>query len=102
MKSLSIAILSAAALLCTWAGPANALPVKMDVIWGGSQGTVVFIHGKANCSNSSGDKFDSRCGNDPTGYWLNSTDDGGDGHDFMDEATARVQSDGSWTFWEAI
>src|SRR5262245_58999686 len=79
---------------------AHANQTRLDRVWGGTQGTVVFIHGKANCSESGLPSFDSRC--NPQGYWLNSTNDGGDGHDFMDEATLRAQSDGSYLTWEAI
>lgn len=81
---------------------ATNYPARMDVVWGGSNGTVVFIHGHGNCSNSSGAGYDSRCGGDARGYWLNSSSDGGDNHDFMDESTARVNADGSWQYWEAI
>ncbi len=82
-------------------GVASANTTKMDIAWAGTQGTVVFIHGKANCTDSGMGMYDSRCGNDLRGYWLNSTNDGGDGHDFMDEATARTDGS-SWTYWEAI
>lgn len=80
----------------------EASTTKLDVVWGGSQGTVVFVHGKANTTMPSLGSYDSRGGTDAKGYWLNSTNDGGDGHDFMDEATARKQSDGTWVTWEAI
>jgi hypothetical protein len=95
---LSILIAS----LVVFASTAEAKRTRLDVVWGGTQGTVVFIHGKANCTESSLGSFDARCGNDARGYWLNSTNDGGDGHDFMDEATIRVNSDGSLSTWEAI
>jgi hypothetical protein len=80
---------------------AEANTTKLDIVWGGAQGTVVFVHGKANTTMPSLGSYDSRGGTDAKGYWLNSTNDGGDGHDFMDEATAR-KSDGSWLTWEAI
>jgi hypothetical protein len=95
---LSILIAS----LVAFASTAEANKTRLDIVWSGTQGTVVFIHGKANCTESALGSFDSRCGNDARGYWLNSTNDGGDGHDFMDEATARVNADGSVSFWEAI
>ncbi|MBV8755662.1 MAG: hypothetical protein JO257_00215 [Deltaproteobacteria bacterium] len=82
-------------------GVAEASTTKLDIVWAGSNGTVVFIHGKGNCTMSSLGSFDSRCGNDPRGYWLNSTNDGGDGHDFMDEATA-FNTGSSFTYSEAI
>lgn len=89
-------------ILCAMATAAEANTTHLDIVWGGSAGTVVFIHGKANCTDSGMGSYDSRCGSDPKGYWLNSTSDGGDGHDMMNEATARQNSDGSWTYWEAI
>ena len=82
-------------------GTAEANTTKLDIVWSGTQGTVVSIHGKGNCTMSSLGSYDSRCGTDPRGYWLNSTNDGGDGHDFMDEATARNTTNG-WLTWEAI
>jgi hypothetical protein len=89
-------------ILCVMATAAEANTTHLDIVWGGSAGTVVFIHGKGNCTDSGMSSYDSRCGTDPKGYWLNSTNDGGDGHDMMNEATARQNSDGTWTYWEAI
>src|SRR5882724_4851321 len=97
MRSL---IVVAALLLA--ASTAEANKTRLDIVWSGTQGTVVFIHGKANCTESTLGSYDARCGNDARGYWLNSTSDGGDGHDFMDESTIRVNSDGSLLTWEAI
>jgi len=98
---MKIAI-AAASFIMGMVGSAAANSTKLDIVWSGTQGTVVFIHGKANCTQSTFSSYDARCGNDARGYWLNSTNDGGDGHDFMDEATARRQADGSWVTWEAI
>ena len=95
---LSILIAS----LVVFASTAEANKTRLDIVWGGTQGTVVFIHGKGNCAEPTLGSFDARCGNDPRGYWLNSTSDGGDGHDFMDEATIKVNADGSLRTWEAI
>src|SRR5215468_2410954 len=88
--------------LVAFTSAAEANKTRLDIVWGGTAGTVVFIHGKDNCAESSLASFDSRCGDDPHGYGVNSTNDGGDGHDFMDEATIRVNADGSATSWEAI
>ncbi len=82
-------------------GVALAGPTKLNFVWSGSAGTVVFVHGHGNCTNPNGQAYDSRCGNDPAGYWLNSTEDGGDGHDMLDDATARATSTG-WQYWEAF
>src|SRR5512140_2968147 len=98
----SILITSLVVVSLGIASTAEANKTRLDIVWGGTQGTVVFIHGKGNCTESSLGSFDSRCGNDAHGYWLNSTSDGGDGHDFMDEATVRVNANGTLTTWEAI
>src|SRR5579859_5697308 len=84
---------------------ASANPTKLDLVWGGSNGTVVFIHGHGNCVGTAGS--DARCSGDPKGYWLNSTDDGGDGHDFLNESTARCTSGTApnctaWAWTEAM
>ncbi len=88
-------------IACTasvWAASASAYPTKLDYIWpGNGYGTTVFIHGYANCTGTgsgSGTDFDNRCGSDPRGYWLNSTSDGGDGHDLMGEATSKCTTSG--------
>jgi hypothetical protein len=76
-----------------WSGSASALTVKLDYVWGGNGGgTTVFIHGHGNCVGGNGS--DSRCVNLSYGYWLNSTEDGGDGHDFMAEATSKCTASG--------
>jgi len=98
----SILITSLVVVSLGIASTAEANKTRLDIVWGGTQGTVVFIHGKGNCTESSLGSFDSRCGNDAHGYWLNSPSDGGDGHDFMDEATVRVNANGTLTTWEAI
>jgi len=83
----------AAAVALMWSGAASALPVKLDLVWGGNGGgTTVFIHGHGNCVGGNGS--DSRCVNLSYGYWLNSTEDGGDGHDFLAEATSKCTASG--------
>jgi len=99
-SSILLASLVVSSLLI--ASTAEANKTRLDIVWGGTSGTTVFIHGKDNCSEPSLASFNASCGNDPRGYWLNSTSDGGDGHDFMDEATIKVNSDGSLTTFEAI
>ena len=77
----------------TWSGSASALHVKLDLVWGGNGGgTTVFIHGHGNCVGGNGS--DGRCVNLSYGYWLNSTEDGGDGHDFLAEATSKCTASG--------
>lgn len=88
----ALAAVAAVAVL-SWSGSASALTVKLDYVWGGNGGgTTVFIHGHSNCVGGNGS--DSRCTNSPSGYWLNSTDDGGDGHDLMAEATSKCNASG--------
>ena len=80
-------------LIVASGGNASALTTRLDYIWGGNGGgTTVFIHGHGNCVGGGG--ADSRCVNLPYGYWLNSTEDGGDGHDFMAEATSKCLASG--------
>lgn len=107
---------------------AEARTVRLNFVWGGNSaggtGTkaVVFIHGHGNCTESSGSGYDSRCGSDARGYWLNSKNDSGDGHDLMDEAASKctasgctataqtctdpttcpVSYTGTWKWWDAF
>jgi hypothetical protein len=100
MKKLAVVAATFVGLAAAFAAKnASANPTKLDLVWGGSNGTVVFIHGHGNCVGTSGS--DSRCSGDPKGYWLNSADDGGDGHDFLNESTAKCTSGnaGSCTAW---
>lgn len=81
------------AVAIMWSGSASALAVKLDLVWGGNGGgTTVFIHGHGNCVGGNG--ADGRCVNLSYGYWLNSTEDGGDGHDFLAEATSKCTASG--------
>lgn len=97
-RSRAILQISVVTAAIAWAASASALPTKLDFIWpGNGYGTTVFIHGYANCTGTgsgSGTAFDNRCGSDARGYWLNSTDDGGDGHDLMGEATSKCTASG--------
>lgn len=65
---------------------ASALPTKLQYVFSGSAGTVVFIHGHGNQSTAS----------DVSAYWTDN------GWDMLDEATAKQNADGSWTFYEAF
>jgi len=106
MKKIAAAAAALIGLAATFgAKNASANPTALDLVWGGSNGTVVFIHGHGNCVGTAGS--DSRCSSDPKGYWLNSTSDGGDGHDMLNESTAKCTSgtNGScsaWSFSEAF
>ncbi|MFL5346702.1 MAG: hypothetical protein ACJ8AT_18125 [Hyalangium sp.] len=93
MRLTKAIVTCVAGVVLAWSGSAAALPVKLDLVWGGNGGgTTVFIHGHGNCVGGNGS--DSRCVNLSYGYWLNSTDDGGDGHDFMAEATSKCTASG--------
>ncbi len=124
---MQLRVIAACAILLS-SSAAEARTTKLSYVWGGNAaggtGTkaIVFIHGHANCTESSGTRPDSRCINDSRGYWLNSKNDSGDGHDLMDEAaskctasgctaTATTCSDpttcpvnytGTWKWWDAF
>ena len=118
MRRVKAVTALAAVVSMAWSGSAAALTVSLSYVWGGNGGgTTVFIHGHGNCVGGNG--ADSRCVNTSYGYWLNSTEDGGDGHDFMAEATSRctasgcsmacssggcstVSYTGAWTYSEAF
>lgn len=118
MRILGALTVIGVAVLAAWGTEAQAATTKLDYVWGGNGGgTTVFIHGHANCVGGNG--ADGRCVNLPYGYWLNSTDDGGDGHDLMAEATSKCTASGcsmscsssgcgtinyygSWTYAEAF
>ncbi len=70
---------------------------QMQFVWGGSAGTVVFIHGKADCSFGMGDcnSFDATTG--PRGYFTNSYNNA----DFSNEATTKYTSSGT-QYYEAF
>ncbi len=83
----------AAGMAVAWSGSASARTVNLSYVWGGNGGgTTVFIHGHGNCVGGKG--ADERCVNSSFGYWLNSVEDGGDGHDFMVESTSRCAGAG--------
>ena len=93
MKLVKAVLALATGVAMGWSGNASALTVNLSYVWGGNGGgTTVFIHGHGNCVGGKG--ADSRCVNASYGYWLNSTEDGGDGHDFMAEATSKCTASG--------
>lgn len=93
MRLMKEGITLVVGMVLAWSQSASALTVKLDYVWGGNGGgTTVFIHGHGNCVGGNGS--DSRCNNLSYGYWLNSTEDGGDGHDFMAEATSKCTASG--------
>ncbi|ATB29429.1 hypothetical protein [Melittangium boletus] len=83
----------AAGMAVAWSGSASARTVNLSYVWGGNGGgTTIFIHGHGNCVGGKG--ADDRCVNSSYGYWLNSVEDGGDGHDFMVESTSQCTGSG--------
>jgi len=135
-RSIHPFAIAAGALALAFSGAAAAQskkPIKLDLVYGGSADTFVFIHGHGNCSNppvkvncgtsqtctinlrgqrvcsggatgvclTGGFKYDTKCGDTPGGYWTNHSADGGDGHNLMDEATAKCTSgtQGNCTAW---
>lgn len=93
MKLIKAVAALAVGMTVAWSSSAIALTVNLSYVWGGNGGgTTVFIHGHGNCVGGKG--ADARCVDSAFGYWLNSTEDGGDGHDFMAESTSRCTASG--------
>src|SRR5579871_1795695 len=88
---LQTALALAVALAPAAAGAANA-PI-LQYIYGGSGGTVVFIHGKGNCGAGS----TSGCGGNPYAYWTNSYNNA----TLLNEATTKYTSSGT-VYYEAF
>jgi hypothetical protein len=88
MVTVAATLVSAAA----WATP------QLQYVWGGTGGTVVFIHGKSDCSSTmtSCSSGDSAAG--PTGYWTNDSY----GYDMLDEATRNYTSGSTYTRFEGF
>ncbi len=75
-------------------------PVLLDLVYDGSAGTVVFIHGHHNCVGTEG--ADAECSADPLAYWSNGAGQGGDGASLLDHASGRVDEQGAWTYQETF
>jgi hypothetical protein len=93
--------LGLAALACvSLARIADASP-QLQYVWGGDAGTVVFIHGKADCSTGMSDCNGGGGGTGPVSYWSNSAT----GTNMLDEATTKWSWDGAQqnpTYYEAF
>jgi hypothetical protein len=79
---------------------ADASP-QLQYVWGGSAGTVVFIHGKADCSSAMADCNGASSSTGPVGYWSNTAT----GTNMLDEATTKWSWNGSAqspTYYEAF
>jgi hypothetical protein len=75
--SFAIALFSATAV---------AAPTKLQYVYSGNAGTVVFVHGHGDQSTSS----------NVASYWTD------DGWVMLDEATSKQNADGSWSYYEAF
>src|SRR5258708_2034253 len=62
--------------------------VLLDLVYGGSAGTIVFIHGHHGCVG--GDGADTQCSATASGYWTNAHEDGGDDRSLIDDASSTV------------
>lgn len=88
---------AAATALSLLAIPALAGP-QLQYVWDGPAGTVVFIHGKADCSTAMTNCDGGDAATGPVAYWTNSAND----KSMLDEATTTLHSDGSKSHYEAF
>jgi hypothetical protein len=94
---LIAAVLGLGVLLVT--SFAAAAP-QMQYVWGGTGGTVVFIHGKSDCSTYMTDCNSATAYTGPIGYWTN---DGESSRNLLlDEATRNYTSGSNYTRYEAF
>jgi hypothetical protein len=96
LGKLGLAVLPCLAIVhSAHAGP------QLQYVWGGSAGTVVFIHGKADCSTAMSDCNGYGSSTGPVGYWSNTAT----GANMLDEATTKWSWNGSSespTYYEAF
>jgi hypothetical protein len=83
----------------TFALPALATPgaPQLQYIYGGGSGTVVFIHGKGDCSRGMGDCNGGDSTSGPAAYWTNDAN----GVTMLNEATTQYGSNGA-SYFEAF
>ena len=94
---LAIAVL----LTLAAAGDALAGGPQLQFVWSGGGGTVVFIHGKADCSTSMTDCNSADATKGPVGYWTNNSNNA----DLLNEATTKyawVNGAKTTTYYEAF
>ncbi len=89
-KTLLSIVAATGALLALPSVAAAANTPVLQYVWGGSAGTVVFIHGKGNCGRGAG----GDCGDNPVKYWTN----GANGQNMLNESTTRYTSTGTQYF----
>jgi hypothetical protein len=96
MKTAAALLLGASAAL--FSATAAAAP-QLQYVYGGSAGTVLFIHGKSDCSSGMGDcnGGNATSGVGPNRYWTNA----GNGATMLNEATTKYTSTGT-LYYEAF
>lgn len=89
----------ASALVATLATVTASAAPQLQYVFGGSAGTVVFIHGKSDCSTAMGDcnGGTATSGVGPNRYWTNSAN----GASMLNEATTKYTSTGT-QYYEAF
>ena len=92
MRSLLAGFAALGLVLASGSALAVNTPV-LQYVYGGSGGTVVFIHGKGNCGHGAG----APCGDNPAQYWTN----GYNGATMLNEATIKYTSNGA-VYYEAF
>src|SRR5579871_5321197 len=101
MRSALASVLAAAFGLCVLllAGSAWATPgqPQLQYVYGGGAGTVVFIHGKSDCSRGMGDCNVGDSTSGPAAYWTNDSNNA----TLMNEATTQYTSGGT-SYFEAF
>jgi len=82
------------------AGSASAAPgqPQLQYVYGGSGGTVVFIHGKGDCSRQMSDCNGGDSTSGPAAYWTNDSNNA----TLLNEGTTTYASNGSVTYYEAF
>ena len=88
MTRVAVSVIVSAMLLSA-AGSARA-GAQLQYVWGGGSGTVVFIHGKAECGWGMSDCNGGDTVAGPRAYWSNSATS----NDMMNEATTKYTSSG--------
>jgi hypothetical protein len=96
MTRASVSVLVSAMLLAA-SGVARA-GAQLQYVWYGTAGTVVFIHGKAECSWGMSDCNGGTSSTGPRAYWTN----GSNNADMMNEATTKYASDGSAQYYDGF
>jgi hypothetical protein len=101
MGRFVLAALVTSAVVAAGARTASA-GAQLQYVYGGSAGTVVFIHGKADCSPAMGDCNGASSWSGPVAYWSNAwKDSNGNSVDLTNEGTTKYTSTGT-SYYEAF